>query len=187
MKKAAIQNSNGYVAFLRGINVGGNSMIKMEDLAKEFKKLGFSNIKTILASGNVIFNSEETDTETITKTVAQRLGKILGRKISVMVRSLDDIRMIVDREPFKGVKLTSTTKTFITFIPVYTKSMNRSNPVAFDDCTILQVVDGMVVSYLHDKPGKGTLDLMSAIEKEFGNGVTTRTWNTILKVLKART
>lgn len=186
MKKAAVQESNGYVAFLRGINVGGNSMIKMEDLVKEFKKLGFSNVKTVLASGNVVFDSKESDTGTITKTIAQKLGKLLGREISVMVRSLNDIRAIVESEPFKGVKLTPTTKTFITFIPAYTKSMNQNKPVALDDCTILKVVEGMAVSYLHEEPGKGTLDLMSAIEKEYGKKVTTRTWNTILKVLKAR-
>lgn len=162
-------------------------MIKMEDLAKEFKKIGFSNIKTVLASGNIVFDSIETGTETITKTISTRLGKILGREISVMVRSLNDIRMIVGREPFKGVKITPTTKTFLTFIPNYTKSMNRNKPVILDDCTILKVVDGMIVSYLHEEPGKGTLDLMGAIEKEFGKRVTTRTWNTISKVLKART
>jgi uncharacterized protein (DUF1697 family) len=58
-----------YAAFLRGINVGGNKMIKMQDVAKAFESLGFSNVKTLIQSGNVIFESAPTDDEKLIKKI----------------------------------------------------------------------------------------------------------------------
>ena len=60
MKNNLSDNKNifKYAAFLRGINVGGNNIIKMEELKKVFESMGFLNVKTILASGNVLFRVE---------------------------------------------------------------------------------------------------------------------------------
>src|SRR5690348_10834229 len=145
--------SNSYVAFIRGINVGGNTIIKMDELAKRFGKLGFKNVKTILASGNVVFSSDEQSTDKIAQTIAADIEKKIGRKISVIVRTIDEIKKLDESNPFKGVKLTATTKTFITFIPDYKKSMNSDKPTSHDNYTILKIVDVMIVSYLHEKPG----------------------------------
>lgn len=157
----------------------------MDELAKRFGKLGFKKVKTILASGNVVFSSDEQSTNKIAQAIAVDIEKKIGRKISVIVRTMDEIKKLDASNPFKGAKITPTTKTFITFIPDYKKSMNRDKPTSHDNYTIMKIVDGMIVSYLHEKPGLGTLDLMEGIEKEFGKHVTTRTWNTIQKVIKA--
>jgi len=186
MKKNSLStNSRVYAAFLRGINVGGNTVIKMDDLKKLFVAAGFLNVKTILASGNVVFESEETKTNIIAKTIGSRLEKMAGREISVIVKSLDDLRKLEARQPFKSIQLTPQTKAYITFVPEIKKSSNTSKPVIFKECTILEVFDGMVVSVLHKDPKLGTLDLMGVIEQQFGKQVTTRNWNTIGKVLKA--
>lgn len=158
-------------------------MIKMDELKKMVASLGYSNIKTILASGNVVFETGEQNEATITKAIAAKLEKKIGREVSVMVRSIDDIKEMAAREPFKGIK--PGTKVFITFIPNYKKEMNKSKPDVYEDYTVLQVYNGMIASLLHEKPGNGTLDLMGGIEKQFGKNVTTRTWGTIEKVLKA--
>ena len=173
-----------YAAFLRGINVGGNTIIKMEDLAKAFKAMGFSGIKTILASGNVVFQSSEKDKILITKTIAARLAKMAGREVSIIVRSVEELQELEASNPFKTVSMTPKTKAFITFVPDYKKSQNTSTPDVQDDFSILRITDGMIVSVMHEKPGKGTLDLMGGIEKKYGKQITTRTWNTLLKVLK---
>ena len=62
-------NSYQYVAFLRGINVGGHVLIKMADLKKAFEMMGFENVRTILASGNVVFEYDQTDKKALTKKV----------------------------------------------------------------------------------------------------------------------
>jgi uncharacterized protein (DUF1697 family) len=184
-KQAPKKDALTYAAFLRGINVGGNTIIKMEDLAKAFKAMGFSGIKTILASGNVVFQSSEKDKTVITKTIAARLAKIAGREISIIVRSMEELQELEADDPFKSISMTSKTKAFITFVPDYKKSMNTSTPDIQDDFSILRITDGMIVSVMHEQPGKGTLDLMGGIEKKYGKQITTRTWNTLLKVLKA--
>jgi uncharacterized protein (DUF1697 family) len=179
------KDPNTYIAFLRGINVGGNTLIKMEDLKKSFLSLGYSNIKTILASGNIIFDTPDEDPVLISKAISLCLVKKLGREISVIVRSMEELRGLQTRQPFRNVEMTPKTKTFLTFIPDYKKIKNKTKPTHYDGFSILEIFDGIVVSVLQVKPDKSTLDLMEVIEKEFGKNVTTRNWNTILKVLKA--
>jgi uncharacterized protein (DUF1697 family) len=99
---AAYQKTGGsvkYVAFLRGINVGGRN-IKMADLTACFEDLKFKAVRTILASGNVIFESEETDLDRLTASIESGLTKTFNYPAKVMVRSIDSLKMIVDQYPF---------------------------------------------------------------------------------------
>lgn len=75
MKKMNKNDSHQYVAFLRGINVGGHGLIKMIDLKKAFEKMGFENVRTLLASGNVVFESEQTDNKALTTEIESFLKK----------------------------------------------------------------------------------------------------------------
>jgi uncharacterized protein (DUF1697 family) len=90
-----------YVAFLRGINVGGRTLIKMEKLREVIGSLGFENVKTYIQSGNVIFETDETEDNKI----ASKIGDAVEReffKTNVMVRSFDEIRDAVENNPFAG-------------------------------------------------------------------------------------
>ncbi|MFI5148293.1 MAG: DUF1697 domain-containing protein [Bacteroidia bacterium] len=174
-----------FAAFLRGINVGGNSVIKMEDLKKLFSKLGFTNIKTVLASGNVVFDSTESNTDKITDTISTSMEKKMGRKISVMVRPMEDLRNMEAANPFKAFNPGTKAKLFITFVPAYKKSWNTVKAEEQKGYTIIRITDGMVVSLVPEESPMGSLDLMEAIESRFGKQVTTRTWKTVQKVVKA--
>jgi uncharacterized protein (DUF1697 family) len=83
-----------YAAFLRAINVGGTSVIKMDDLRRQFEKLGFTNVKTVLASGNVLFDAKGSATAA-TKAIAS-----LG--YTVCVRTAAEVRRIAENDPFGG-------------------------------------------------------------------------------------
>jgi len=84
-------NSNfHYIAFLRGINVGGNTLITMADLKKSFEKMGLKNVRTVLASGNVVFESEQKDTTVIIREIESGLKLEFNRDINVILRSLED-------------------------------------------------------------------------------------------------
>src|SRR5260221_10646488 len=74
-----------YIAFLRGINVGGNNLIKMSDLKKQFEDLGFTNVQTVIASGNVIF---ETDKKNFNKIPYQAV--IISQK---------ELKEVIDNAP----------------------------------------------------------------------------------------
>jgi uncharacterized protein (DUF1697 family) len=88
-----------YVAFLRGINVGGRTSIKMERLREVFLTLGFENVKTYIQSGNVIFESNEGDECKLTAIIEEAVEKEFFRT-NVMVRSLNEIKDAIENNPF---------------------------------------------------------------------------------------
>jgi uncharacterized protein (DUF1697 family) len=91
-----------YAAFLRGINVGGKNMIKMETLRKTFEGLGYENVKSYVNSGNIVFDTRKTDDGRLAKTIHAAIQQEFGFDISVMVRSMDEIAEIVADNPFDG-------------------------------------------------------------------------------------
>ena len=90
---------NIYIALLRGINVGGNSIINMDDLRAEFEKLGFSSVRTYINSGNVIFATGIADRLKLEKMIEKSLSKAFGYKTRVLVRSKSDIENTISHFP----------------------------------------------------------------------------------------
>jgi len=88
-----------YVAFLRAINVGGNTVIKMADLKQMFESFGLENVQTYIQSGNVIFESAEAATS-LEKRIQSQLEKVSGYKIQLFVRTLRQVQSIVNKSPF---------------------------------------------------------------------------------------
>jgi uncharacterized protein (DUF1697 family) len=185
MKKASASDDfRAYVAFLRGINVGGNAIIRMEDLKKAFESPGFRDVRTVLASGNVAFWAPEKDTAALEAGVAKMLGEKFGRDISVVVRTLDGLRELDARRPFRDVEGMPGVKLYVTFLPGNAKPTGGAGLPSGDGYRVLGVEDGVICSVLDGRPGIGTPELMKAIEKTFGKNVTTRTWNTVIRLLK---
>jgi len=91
-----------YVAFLRGINVGGKNKIKMETLREVFGSLGFENVKTYINSGNVIFEIVETAGKELAAKIESAIEKEFALKINVIVRKMSEIENIVANNPFAG-------------------------------------------------------------------------------------
>lgn len=92
-----------YVAFLRGINVGGKNKIRMETLREVFANaLGFANVKTYINSGNVIFETTKTSDKKLAEQIEKAIEKEFALKIKVMVRSVSEIEEIVKNNPFDG-------------------------------------------------------------------------------------
>lgn len=91
-----------YVAFLRPINVGGHAIIKMADLKKMFESAGLNNVQTYIQSGNVIFESEETNPDSLAKQIERQLEKAAEYKIELFVRTMRDLQSIAKRSPFKA-------------------------------------------------------------------------------------
>ena len=88
-----------YVALLRGINVGGKNIIKMNDLKKCFTQNGFDNVLTYIQSGNVIFNSTETQTEKLESEIENVLSKAFKYNSKVLVRSYPQIKKVLSQVP----------------------------------------------------------------------------------------
>jgi uncharacterized protein (DUF1697 family) len=97
-----------YVAFLRGMNLGGRR-IKNDELRREFEALGFVDVVCFRASGNVVFGAEEGDEATLTAGIEAGLKESLGYEVPVFLRSAAELRSIAAREPF-GVSLVRASK-----------------------------------------------------------------------------
>lgn len=178
-------HTNRFVAFLRGINVGGNTKVKMEELRSVFEELGFTNVKTLLNSGNVIFEGPDIDLDKLREKIEELLEKKFGRKIGVLLRTSEQIRKLVSSDPFNNIHLTPEIRLYITFLsekPISTLKIPYNS--AENDIRILSVSGEDVVSVITLSTQKNTTDLMKIIEKEFGKNVTTRSWNTILRIGK---
>jgi uncharacterized protein (DUF1697 family) len=88
-----------FIAFLRAINVGGH-VVTMEKLRALFEALGFKNVETFIASGNVIFESRSTDTVALERRIEARLLKALGYEVVTFVRTDAEVAAIARYRPF---------------------------------------------------------------------------------------
>ncbi len=172
-----------YICFLRGINVGGNTKVSMENIRKAFESLHATKVKTLLNSGNIVFEISEDNKALLQETIEKTLEKISGFHISVILREASHIQSLVDSSPFAGISITPQRRFYVTFLsaPIQT---NLSIPFTSKekDFTILSVTKTEVCSVVIITPSKNTTDAMKILEKEFGKQVTTRNWNTILKI-----
>jgi uncharacterized protein (DUF1697 family) len=88
-----------YIALLRGINVGGKNIIKMEQLKQVFDDLEFSDVKTYIQSGNVIFRTSESDKINLTDRIEKQLQKNFSSEIKTLIISADDLAETVENAP----------------------------------------------------------------------------------------
>ena len=169
-----------YVAFLRGINLGGRT-VKMEPLRKAFEEWGYEDVTTILASGNLVFETAKKDLKGLRAEIEAGLKRVFGFDVRVILRSEKQIKDLIKENPFKGVKLTPKTRLFITFLTEPPKAKTAFGSAGKNG--IYAVAKDHVVSVLGAKDA--TPDHMTLLKKEFGTNITTRNWNTILKVARA--
>ncbi len=171
-----------YAAFLRGINVGGNKKVPMAELKKVLEKIGIKNVKTLLASGNVVFEADSNKIDDLQISISSAIEKAFNFPVPVLLRSFPDIQKIIALDPFKNITITPQTRLYVTFLTKKVQDKASSNKVSPDKSfTILAKTKSEVFSVL-DLSVTGTPEAMSTLKKEFGKEVTTRNWNTILKL-----
>lgn len=105
-----------YVAFLRAINVGGHT-VKMDQLRTLFAELGFANVETFIASGNVVFDTKSTNTKSLEGKIEKHLLRTLGYDVTTFVRSVKELADIARYQPFNEEELNTVGNTlFICFV-----------------------------------------------------------------------
>ncbi len=185
-RKTPAISATSYVAFLRGINNIGSKTVKMAELKHIFEANGFQNVKTILASGNIIFESTQPETPDLLKEIKNQLENALGYPVDVVLRTLDELRLLVKSSPFRQIKITPRTKLLLTFLPEKPISRLKLPYNSPDrDFTILRIADKEIYSVVNLLPNLRPYRIIGFLEKEFGKKITTRNWNTILKIVNA--
>jgi uncharacterized protein (DUF1697 family) len=169
-----------YVAFLRGINVGGNKTISMKELAALFEEIGFRNIKTILNSGNVIFEAKAATDAALVKKIEKTIQDKYGFEVTVQIRKLDDIKKLIEKNPFKDYKPDKDTHWYVTFLNDFKGKL----PSASSDAYKLLGIQSDALFCVMDRTKGQSSDIMAFLDKTFGKQVTTRNWNTLVRIAK---
>lgn len=174
--------SERFVAFLRGINLG-RRRVKMEALSAAFVGLGLADVTTLIASGNVVFSVPTDDPAALTAEIEAGLRRALGFPVPTIVRTLVEVQALIERDPFADVAVTKETRRYLTLLAAPTASgLALPYDIPGGGFTILSRTDREVFSVLTLGEGAGTVDGMAVLEREYGTEITTRNWNTILKL-----
>ena len=104
-----------YIAFLRAINVGGHT-VKMDHLRGIFKSMGFENVETFIASGNIIFDTRSKDVDALVKKIEKELKESLGFEVSVFLRSDSELAEIANYKPFPKPQMDSASALNVAFL-----------------------------------------------------------------------
>ena len=89
-----------YLAFLRAINVGGTTIIKMSDLKRIFESFGLEHVETYIQTGNVIFDSDVSKASVLEKQIEDQLAGAFGKRIRLFVRTTREVAKMVETCPF---------------------------------------------------------------------------------------
>ena len=173
-----------YIALLRGINVGGHN-VKMEHLRSLFSEMGFGNVRSYIQSGNVFFDTAESDRAGLRTTIEQGLSDSLGYAVPACLRTLGEFESVLARNPFEGIDVQPDMRLSVTF---FAEPVSAELPVPFRTPDgAYEVVERtpsevFVVWYLQNgRPGNS----YGLIEKKLGVPGTTRFWHTSAKILAA--
>jgi len=167
-----------YAAFLRGVSPMN---AKMPELKKCFEAAGFTEVKTVLSSGNVVFSARASSEASLERKAETAMKNELGRSFLTIVRSLDALRAILASDPYEAFRLSPGAKRVVTFLRKRPE-VKLALPIELDGARILCLEGSDAFSaYL---PGPRGPVFMTLIEKTFGQEVTTRTWDTIKKVTR---
>lgn len=172
-----------YIALLRGINVGGNSIIKMADLKSVFEKEGLKNVSTYINSGNVLFETEENDQVKLEKILENAVLKNFKINNPIVVISDKEFRTVVNEIP-KNWKMDEDIRKYIAFVKKPYKSSDVTKDMELKE-GIDFVTEGQGAVYMStvlEGITKSKLSRMST--KESYKFITIRNFNTVQKLLQ---
>ncbi|MFB6456120.1 DUF1697 domain-containing protein [Chitinophaga sp. Hz27] len=173
-----------YIALLRGINVSGSKIIKMELLREIFESMQLKDVKTYIQSGNVVFKTSVKDEAKLSELVHKGLEKALGYKVEVVFRTPAELKKVIAKHPYGKIAAEETRKLYVAFLP--------HAPAAEDLEKFIALGSAQEKFHFHER------ELYIAVDKEmlkpkFSNNIlekklksfaTTRNWATVNKLLE---
>jgi uncharacterized protein (DUF1697 family) len=169
-----------YIALFRGINVGGHGILPMKDLIRILEKLGLKNVKTYIQSGNVVFQSEHSDRQKLSREISAAIGQGHGFTPQVLLLSLQEFKDAMAANPFPEAEQEPKS------LHLYFLTSRPANP----DLPKLESIKKAneqyrliaAVFYLHVHDGIGRSKLAANVEKALGVSATARNWGTVNQV-----
>lgn len=173
---------NTYIAFFRGINVGGNNLLPMKELVAAFESIGARKVRTYIQSGNAVFESTEKNLARLCKLLSAEIMNCRGFEPHVQILTLDALAKAIAENPFPeavsdpsslhlGFLASSPTNPDLEKLSALKKESER-----------FQLIER--VFYLHAPEGVGRSKLAASSEKLLGVPMTDRNWKTVCKVME---
>jgi uncharacterized protein (DUF1697 family) len=168
-----------YVALLRGINLGGHKIVKMDQLRKMFEEMGFAEVKTYIQSGNVVFNAPARDPVSLAKKIEEKIVRQFGFPVPVLVKTAAELGEVIRNNPLVKEKDVDVSKLHVTFL------------ASIPEKSVLKMLDGIDAAkdrfcclgqavYLYCPNGyHATKFGNNVLEKMLKVGTTTRNWRTV--------
>lgn len=173
-----------YIAFMRGINVSGQKLIKMDELTKIFTGSGYKNVKTFIQSGNVVFDAEQADVRALSEMSMTMLFDALGYKVDVILRTYDEISRMVSADPFAAIGQGRDVKKYVTFVSRMPKEPLPVPLVSPQKDVEVFTIDGANIFSIALPAKDGRYGFPNSfIEKRLKVSATTRNWTTVCKLI----
>jgi len=168
-----------YAALLRGVSPMN---CRMPELKSALEQAGFAEVKTVISSGNAVFSARAASETTLEKRCEEAFDRHLGHRFPTIVRPIDYLQALIDRDPFSAFTLPAGAKRNVTFLR-RRPDVPPTLPQRLRGAELLALKDREAFTYYipnHVDPA-----FMVLIEKTFGKEVTTRTWETVQRIVKA--
>ena len=172
------------VSLFRGINVGGNQLVRMEALKALHTALGLGDVQTYIQSGNVVFSSESDDVAQIQKDITAGFAQTFGFSVKVMVRTASQLNAMIEHNPFQN----QSTEEFKQIIALFLESDPSSTALediqkSYNGPEEIHIIGQEAFIYYPDGMGRSKLTY-TLLEKKLKTAGTARNWNTVLRLQK---
>jgi uncharacterized protein (DUF1697 family) len=167
-----------YAAFLRAVSP---SNCKMPELKQAFEAAGFTDVKTVLSSGNVVFDARRATESALERRAEAAMAGRLGQAFLTIVRPVEMLQALLATDPYRPFRVAPAAKRIVTFLRDEPE-VAIELPVEKDNARVLALVGRELFSAYLPTP-KGPV-FMTMIERAVGKAATTRTWDTVGKVAR---
>jgi uncharacterized protein (DUF1697 family) len=171
------------IALLRGVNVGGHNMIKMDVLRALCESLGHCDVQTYVQSGNVVFRTKERDAAKLATKIEDSIEKKHGFRPDVIVRTTTEMREVVAKNPFAKRKDIEPGKLIVTFLADEPSAETKNAVLALKPDPEELRVNGREL-YIYFPDGSGRSKFVPVLSKVMKNSGTGRNWNTVVTLLE---
>ena len=168
-----------YAAFLRGVSPMN---AKMPELKRAFEAAGFTGVRTVISSGNVVFDARQATESALQQRSEKAMAEHLGQAFLTIVRPVEMLREMLASDPYREFGLDPSAKRIVTFLRDE-PAVKMALPVEQDGARLVALRGRELFSAYLPTP-KGPV-FMTLIERTFGKELTTRTWDTVGKVARA--
>lgn len=172
---------NSWIVLLRGINVGGNNIVPMKQLAELLIGLDCQNVQTYIQSGNVLLQHAESNKQMLSDKIAEKIQLTFGFRPQILLLTLTQFKLAAANNPFPSAQTEPKTLHLFFLAEPATHANLEVLATLKKDNESFRLTDQ--VFYLHAPDGIGRSKLAEKVEKNLGVPTTARNWNTVSKLL----